>query len=131
MTMMMKFVRSCLLLLVLQEPSVMLVAGRNQAVSCDKAVAQGILVPAVEGFTNFPCGTYNADSDDPFDGTGEFLGCTYYPKFDEYECTLEGAKAATVIRDLEEAEFANPQPCTADGYELDKIRTWWWLCVKA
>jgi hypothetical protein len=105
----------------------------NGAVPCSTVIGTK-LVPAVEDFENFPCGTY------PFDAAPEdalVLDCTYYTLFDEYECVTNGPyRANEVIAAAKEQEslgnFKNPQPCTAAGYNLDgKVRTWWWICSAA
>ncbi|KAG7365718.1 hypothetical protein IV203_028388 [Nitzschia inconspicua] len=99
----------------------------SNGIPCSQAVSEGLLTPTQESFTNFPCGTF------PF-GSDNNLGCTYFPRFNEYECVTDGniGKAPPVVAAARNAGFGNPQPCTADGYTLKgDVKTWWWLCVKA
>ena len=102
---------------------------QQRAVPCDAYIEDGTLKPSAGpefDFDNFPCGTF------PFDGSGpeERLTCTYYPRFESYECVSESNRAPDIVEAARNAGFENNQPCTAKGYKLDKVRTWWWECVK-
>jgi hypothetical protein len=57
--------------------------------------------------------------------------CVYYVDFDEYECICEGNKCTDFVSFAIESGFIpNEQGlCAVEGYKLDGLHAWWWLCV--
>lgn len=101
---------------------------------CGEAMDAGIFNPSPSGgeyFTGFPCGTTDFLLRDG--NGGKPLDCVYYVDSESYECICGGDDLnCKVVTDAAIAQFTvNNQPCTAEGYELDRqVRTWWWECAK-
>jgi len=98
---------------------------------CDE-VAKLQVIKNEDQFVPYPpCGT-----DIRLSTNGEISGsppreCVYYTDLDEYECICEENNCKN-FRDyaITRGFIADEEGlCAAKGYKLDKVRTWWWLCV--
>lgn len=81
-------------------------------------------------FPNPPCGK------DPRDGTAGEHECNYSPRDGNYECEASPTKATDFL-DFATGNNGNGTPffadenqlCVIQGYKLQNLRQWFWVCV--